>query len=82
MGRHRLPRQDPHTAPNRTRRGPAPLVHAVSKHIRHELRERYRAFTSAFRRAAAQLRAGILDVEFPVGSFPPSLPYVATPRPG
>lgn len=82
LGRRVLQRQDPHTAPNRTARSPAPLVHAASRRIRSELRERYRAFASAFHRAAALLRAGALDAEFPVGSFPPSLPFVASPRPG
>lgn len=82
LGRQKLQRQDPHSAPNRAPRGPAPLVHAASRAVRKELRERYRVFASAFHRAAAHLRAGILDVDFPIGSFPPSLPFVASPRPG
>ncbi len=82
LGRDSILRQDPHTRPNRPRKSPAPLVHAATKAIRRELRDRYRAFVTAFRRAAEQLRSGILDAEFPVGSFPPSLPFVAAARPG
>jgi hypothetical protein len=36
----------------------------------------YHSFAVAFREAAEQLRAGRLPVTFPVGSFPPALPFV------
>lgn len=77
-----LLRQDPHLSTHRARKGPAPLVHAASRAIRRELRERYRSFVLAFRQAAKQLRSGVLGAEFPPGSFPPSLPFVAFARPG
>jgi hypothetical protein len=35
----------------------------------------YRAFVTAYRRAAELLKAGILDVEFPLGCFPPALAF-------
>ena len=77
LGREALLQQDPHASPNRIRRGPAPFVHAASKAIRRELRERYRTFVATFRRAAESLRAGNRSADFPAGSFPPSLPFVA-----
>ena len=82
MGRMALLRQEPHLRPNRLRKAPAPLVHAASQAIRRELRERYRLFAAAFRWAAKQLRTGNLHVEFPAGSFPPSLPFVGAARSG
>jgi putative transposase len=82
MGRKALLLQDPHFRPDRTRKRPAPLVHAASRGTRRELRDRYHAFVTAFRRAADQLRRGILSAEFPIGSFPPSLPFVAPVRSG
>jgi hypothetical protein len=36
----------------------------------------YCEFFAAFREAAERLRAGILPVVFPAGSFPPALPFV------
>ena len=39
-------------------------------------RNAYALFVAAYRDAAEKLRAGIRDVVFPQGSFPPSLPFV------
>ena len=36
----------------------------------------YALFVAAYRDAAEKLRAGIRDVVFPRGSFPPALPFV------
>jgi hypothetical protein len=69
--------QEPHTAPERLKKSPAPLFHAASRKIRRELYEGYRHFVAAFREAAARLRAGEVDVVFPAGSFPPAAPWVA-----
>jgi hypothetical protein len=44
--------------------------------VRRELWEAYRLFVDAFRRAAEKLRAGDRNAEFPLGSFPPGLPFV------
>lgn len=68
-------RQDPRYEPNRIRKRPAPLAHAVSRGARIALREAYRAFLAAYRHAADRLRAGSLDVHFPRGACPPFLPY-------
>lgn len=81
LGRDRLERQNPHDAPNRIRKAPAPLVHAVSAEVRRAFRSAYRHFAEAHRRASALLRS---DPGHPVGfelfpelSFPPPGPFVA-----
>lgn len=76
LGRTVLLRQNPHQRPNLIKKAPAPLIHAASGQGCSALRDRYRAFETAFHRAAERLRASILDIEFPTGSFPPSLPFV------
>jgi hypothetical protein len=66
------------------------LVHAVSKTlgrpvragpeggkaVRNALHEMYGLFLAAFRDAAEQLKAGDRSAQFPLGSFPPGLPFV------
>jgi len=69
--------QEPHAAPERLKKSPAPRFHAASRKIRRELYESYRHFLAAFREAAARLRAGELAVVFPAGSFPPAASWVA-----
>jgi hypothetical protein len=69
-------RQHPHTQPNKTKKSPAPRFHAASKAIRDGLREMYGLFLAAFRDAAELLKAGVRSAKFPVGSFPPGLPFV------
>jgi hypothetical protein len=68
--------QHPHDRPKRSKRSPAPLFHAVSARVRHELWEGYRWFVAAFRDAAEKLRVGDRSAAFPAGSFPPALPFV------
>jgi hypothetical protein len=70
LGRH------PHDRPRHSKRSPAPLFHALSATARRELREAYRWFVAAFREAATKLRAGDRNAQFPLGSFPPALPFV------
>ena len=48
----------------------------MSKAIRDGLREAYGLFLAAFRDAAELLKAGDRLAKFPVGSFPPGLPFV------
>jgi REP element-mobilizing transposase RayT len=75
FGARRIARQDPFERPNRRPRRPLPLVHAISRSARRRFRSAYRDFVAAYRRAAAKLREGRLDTDFPFGSFPPSLPF-------
>ncbi len=68
--------QSPESRPLKTKRSPAPAVHAASRAVRRELRNAYFLFVAAYRSAAEKLRAGHRDVPFPMGCFPPPLPFV------
>jgi hypothetical protein len=76
LGRAAVLKQDPLERPKKIKKSAAPLFHAASKRVRDDLRAAYFAFFAAFREAAERLRAGILPVVFPAGSFPPALPFV------
>ena len=68
--------QDPHAHPERPKKEPAPFVHAATKAARLVFREAYALFVAAYREAADKLRKGNRAALFPVGSFPPALPFV------
>jgi REP element-mobilizing transposase RayT len=68
--------QDPHHRPARSKKSPAPAFHAASQAVRRGLCEAYALFVAAYREAAEKLRAGNREVRFPLGSFPPGLPFV------
>jgi REP element-mobilizing transposase RayT len=68
--------QNPLQRPERTKKSPAPAFHAASQIVRRELRGFYTEFVAAYRDAAQKIRAGVLQVAFPIGSFPPALPFV------
>jgi len=76
LGRVAVLKQHPHQRPNRPKKSYAPLVHAASRKVRRDLYDGYRAFVAAYLEAADKLRAGDRAVIFPVGSFPPALPFV------
>jgi hypothetical protein len=69
--------QNPLKKPKKTKKSPAPAFHAASKAVRRELWNAYALFVAAYRTAAEKLRAGVRDVVFPRGSFPPALPFVS-----
>jgi hypothetical protein len=69
-------RQSRHAHPNQTKKSPAPLFHAVAKEIRETFWVAYSTFVAAFREAAEKLKAGDRSARFPLGSFPPGLPFV------
>lgn len=69
-------RMDPETRPERSKKSPAPLFHAATKAMRKALWEAYALFVAAFREASERLRSGDRNARFPVGSFPPGLPFV------
>lgn len=69
-------RQDPQTRPNWTKRSPAPMYHAATQAVRKHMRATYATFVAAFRVAARRLKDGVRTASFPVGSFPPGLPFV------
>jgi len=68
--------QNPHDRPKRAKKSPAPLFHAFAQNARKLLLEAYSRFLTAFREAAESLKAGDLTARFPVGCFPPGLPFV------
>jgi hypothetical protein len=57
-------------------KSPTPRFHAASKAIRNGLWEAYHTFLAAFRDAAESLKQGDRLARFPIGSFPPGLPFV------
>jgi len=69
--------QHPLDRPKRSKKSPAPLFHAASKAVRRELYAFYAEFVAAYRQASEKFRAGNRTVTFPLGSFPPALPFVA-----
>ena len=68
--------KDPHHRPEKLDRSPAPRFHTATRDAWRELREAYSAFVAAFRTAAAKFKAGDRASPFPIGSFPPALPFV------
>jgi len=66
----------PHYRPNKVKKSPSPIFHAVRRSAYKDLRAAYNWFETAYREAADRLRSGDLDVDFPEGSFPPHLPFV------
>jgi REP element-mobilizing transposase RayT len=76
VGAETVRRQHPHSLPLKTKRSPAPLVHAATKAMREALRKAYYDFVEAFRDAAEKWKKGNLKARFPVGSFPPRPPFV------
>jgi putative transposase len=69
-------RMHPHTRPSRTKKSPAPFYHAATKAVRKAFWQAYAAFLAAFREAGERWREGDRRARFPVGSFPPGLPFV------
>jgi REP element-mobilizing transposase RayT len=72
----------PHHRPEKTKRSPAPLVHAATREVRQRFWEAYAIFVDAYAAAVELLRAGCQNVRFPEGSFPPRLPFVPLLEPG
>jgi putative transposase len=76
-------RQDPHSSPLESKRGPAPACHASTLPLRVAFRAAYRAFIGAFRAAADALkedRDGASRLPFPAGSFPARAAFVQPAR--
>ncbi len=76
LGPEAIRRQDPRTEPSRTKKSPVPRFHAFRKAARQELHRLYFEFVAAFREAADRLKSGDRHARFPIGSFPPHLPFV------
>jgi REP element-mobilizing transposase RayT len=76
LGVEAILRQDPHSSAARPKKSPAPGFHAATRAVRRELYQAYAWFTTAFREASEKFRAGDRSARFPLGSFPPALPFV------
>ncbi|PTL85136.1 transposase [Vitiosangium sp. GDMCC 1.1324] len=81
LGAQAVQAQHPHTRPERLKRSPRPMGHASTSQALRELREQYRAFVAAFRKAAAQWMQGDFSARFPPFSFPPRVQSVRAARP-
>jgi hypothetical protein len=82
LGVEAILRQAPYSRPPHLKRSPAPPFHAATKATRELMRQGYGLFLAAFREAAEKLRSGDRSARFPIGSFPPGLPFVrALPQP-
>jgi hypothetical protein len=77
MGVAGILRQSPETRPAHSKKSPAPLYHAATRAVRKAFWEAYAMFVATFREASERLRAGDRMARFPIGSFPPGLPFVA-----
>ena len=76
LGLRKVRARHPFHRPKNLVRSPRPLVHAATKAQRERYRDNYRTFYAAYREAADRLAEGDRSVEFPVGCFPPALPFV------
>jgi REP element-mobilizing transposase RayT len=76
LGREAILRQEPTAEPEDTKKSPAPRFHAFRARVRQELYSLYAEFVTAFRTAAEKLKSGDRTAAFPIGSFPPHLPFV------
>lgn len=70
--------QNPHDNPTTPKKSPAPLFHVFKKAVRNAMWEAYAMFVASFQQAAEKLRGGDPTARFPIGSFPPHLPFVSS----
>ena len=76
FGAAKILAQAPSTRPERVKKSPAPLLHAASKSMRQVFYEGFALFVAAYRTAAEKLQRGDPKPGFPLGCFPPALPFV------
>jgi len=76
FGAAKILAQDPWTRPERVKKSPAPLLHAASTAVRQVFYEGFALFVAAYRTAADKLKRGDPNPGFPLGCFPPALPFV------
>jgi hypothetical protein len=74
LGTRKIRQQDPLSIPLTVKHSPQPLCHTSSHHLRKDFRAFYRAFVQHFKEASRCFRAGHLSAQFPLYSYPPSLP--------
>ncbi|HEY2291119.1 MAG TPA: transposase [Thermoanaerobaculia bacterium] len=76
LGAAKILAQHPWTRPERVKKSPAPFLHAASKAMRQVFYEGFALFVAAYRTAAEKLKRGDPKPGFPLGCFPPALPFV------
>jgi REP element-mobilizing transposase RayT len=76
LGPDAVQAQKHESRPARPKKSYAPLFHAFSRRLRRELYDAYHLFLAAFQDASEKLRSGDRNAKFPIGSFPPGLPFV------
>jgi REP element-mobilizing transposase RayT len=76
LGPHGVRGQHPHDRPVKMKKSPAPFCHAATRWARKALREAYFEFFREFQDAADRWKGGDRGACFPIGSFPPGLPFV------
>ena len=77
LGPKKILRQKPHYQPKKVKKSDRPRFHAKDPRVWKRLWEARQEIVSAFRQASARLLAGEEGVEFPEGTFPPHLPFIA-----
>ncbi len=75
LGVRKILRARPHKRPKKVEKSPKPRSHAIAAAVLEEMREAYREVLRAYREATERLLAGIRDIAFPEGTFPPGLPF-------
>lgn len=89
LGVDAVRRRHPHERPDQVKKSPAPkLFFAITKEARSAMRQEFETFVSHYRSAAYLLlrtvaRGGEKNPakEFPVGCFPPAMPFVGVSLP-
>ncbi len=80
LGRAGVSRVAPHDRPGKSKRSPAPAVHASSRAQRLTWQAAYAAFVATYRRAMAALQAGMAGCGFPEeGCRPARMSLAAAP---
>ena len=69
------PRARPRSGPTKGRK---PLCHASSREAFFSFKKLWKEFLGEYRKASAHYRSGVLDMEFPTGSFRPPLIAVSS----
>ena len=82
VGAKAIRRQDAHRRQREIPKRPRPWCHAASRNARSALKKAIGQVIAAYKEAAERLKQGIRDARFPMGTFPPGLPYVATSAEG
>ena len=72
LGQKRILNVDPHSSPKSTDKSPAPLCHSGCPRKYRAFVESFREFVSDYKHAYDRIVEGLLSVELPHGSLPPT----------